>query len=157
MGGGAGAGNLRPSDWSSSVQGGSATGELFRHHGGEDLNLREGGSRPPANKPVITCARMFLGFRAARLALAVAPFLVACGGSSFDGRVFSNGELSFRVARVPPEWHPIEAPGTLLAFRDDRTPASVSVSGRCGKDGDDVPLESLTHHLFLSFTDRRVT
>jgi len=32
--------------------------------------------------------------------------------------------------------------------------ATVAVNGRCGVDGDDVPLASLTQHLFLQFTDR---
>jgi hypothetical protein len=30
----------------------------------------------------------------------------------------------------------------------------VLVNGRCGKDGDDVPLLALTQHLFISFTER---
>jgi len=80
----------------------------------------------------------------------------ACGGSSFDGHVFQNGDLAFRVGQVPREWHVIEATGSVLAFRDDAAPAYVAVGGRCGKDGDDVPLEALTHHLFLEFTDRVV-
>jgi hypothetical protein len=77
-----------------------------------------------------------------------------CGGSRFDGGVFENADLAFRTRPVPAEWRKIEAEGALLAFRDDATPASVVVNGRCGKDGDDVPLEALTHHLFLAFTDR---
>jgi hypothetical protein len=92
----------------------------------------------------------------ARVAAFVALGLFGCGGASFDGRVFQNGDVAFRVGAVPPEWHPIEASGALLAFRDDSTPAYVAVGGRCGKDGDDVPLEALTHHLFLDFTDRVV-
>lgn len=82
--------------------------------------------------------------------------LLGCGGASFDGRVFRNDELSFRVGTIPGDWQPIDTEGALLAFRDDRAPATVAVSGRCGKDGDDVPLEALTHHLFLQFTDRTV-
>jgi hypothetical protein len=80
----------------------------------------------------------------------------ACGGPTFDGHVFQTSELAFRVNDVPPEWRRIEADTALLAYRDDATPASVVVNGRCGRDGDDVPLESLTHHLFLQFTDRTV-
>jgi len=100
---------------------------------------------------------MSLGLRVFRGALlGGALALPACGGAQFDGRTFQNEELSFRVASVPGTWRSIDAPGTLLAFRDDRTPASISISGRCGKDGDDVPLEALTHHLFLIFTERRV-
>ena len=32
----------------------------------------------------------------------------------------------------------------------------MALSGRCGLDGDDVPLSSLTHHLFLQFTEREI-
>jgi len=82
--------------------------------------------------------------------------LSGCGGSGFDGRVYQNGDLSFRLSPIPRAWRPIEATGALLAFRDDAGPATIAIGGRCGKDGDDVPLEALTHHLFLDFTDRVV-
>lgn len=79
----------------------------------------------------------------------------ACGGGpSFDGRVYHGGDLSFRVGPVPAEWRAIEATEALFAFRDDRARATIAVNGRCGKDADDVPLEALTQHLFLYFTDR---
>lgn len=86
----------------------------------------------------------------------VAVALSGCGGTAFDGRVFQNDELSFRIGQVPAEWRTIEATGALIAFRDDSASALIAVGGRCGKDGDDVPLEALTHHLFLEFTDRVV-
>lgn len=92
----------------------------------------------------------------ARSVALVAIALAGCGGASFDGHVFQNDELAFRVGAVPPDWHPIEATGSLVAFRDDSAPAYIAVGGRCGKDGDDVPLEALTHHLFLDFTEREV-
>lgn len=95
-------------------------------------------------------------FHPAIAATLAAATLGGCGGAAFDGHVFRNDELSFRVKGVPPGWHSEGLEGTLLAFRDDGTQASVAVSGRCGKDGDDVPLESLTHHLFLQFTERTV-
>ncbi len=78
---------------------------------------------------------------------------VGCGGSAFDGRVFHQGDLFFQVGPIPSAWHPVDVDGALLAFRDDRAPATVALNGRCGLDGDDVPLEALTHHLFLHFTD----
>jgi hypothetical protein len=77
-----------------------------------------------------------------------------CGATTFDGRVYKNADLSFRLADVPAGWRRIDADDALLAFRDDADLASVVLNGRCGRDGDDVPLVSLTHHLFLSFTDR---
>jgi hypothetical protein len=106
---------------------------------------------------VITFAAMRLRFLHAAIGAALAALsLTACGGATFDGRVFRNDDLSFKVGGIPGSWHAIDAEGALLAFRDDQTPATMAVSGRCGKDGDDVPLEALTHHLFLQFTDRTV-
>ena len=94
--------------------------------------------------------------RIAGLACFALVLFAACGGPSFDGQVFRSGDLAFRVGPVPESWHPIEATGALLAYRDDRTPATVALNGRCGLDGDDVPLEALTHHLFLQFTGREL-
>jgi hypothetical protein len=88
-------------------------------------------------------------------ALAAALTLVGCGRPAFDGQLFRNDELAFRVGPVPSEWRPIEASEALLAFRDDPSAATIAVNGRCGRDGDDVPLASLTQHLFIHFTDRR--
>jgi hypothetical protein len=58
---------------------------------------------------------------------------------------------------VPASWRPIEVEGALVAFRDESSAATVAVSGRCGLDGDDVPLSALTHHLFLQFTEREIS
>jgi hypothetical protein len=81
---------------------------------------------------------------------------LGCGAVVFDGHTYRNADLSFRLAEVPKEWRQLESEGALLAFRDDAAPASIVVNGRCGKDGDDVPLQALTHHLFLQFSDRVV-
>jgi hypothetical protein len=88
--------------------------------------------------------------------LAVVVLATACGGTTFDGHVYQNSELSFRLSDTPQDWRRIDADGALLAYRDDSAPASIIVNARCGKDGDDVPLASLTHHLFLQFTDRDI-
>lgn len=79
----------------------------------------------------------------------------ACGGPRYNGTVYDDGTLRFRTGPVPAGWRSIEADGTLIAFHDDQTPATVALNGRCGVDGDDVPLASLTQHLFLQFTDRQ--
>jgi hypothetical protein len=91
----------------------------------------------------------------------LATFLVvglalACGGASFDGSTYRGEGLAFRVGPVPASWRAIEIDQALIAYRDDTKNATVAVNGRCGKDGDDVPLQALTHHLFLHFTDRDV-
>ena len=80
----------------------------------------------------------------------------ACASSGFDGHVYQNGDLRFRVSQIPSAWRPIDADNALIAFRDDPANATVAVNGRCHVDGDDVPLASLTQHLFLEFTDRDV-
>jgi len=81
---------------------------------------------------------------------------VACASSGFDGHVYHSGDLHFRVGQIPNGWRAIDADDALLAFRDDAANATVAVNGRCHVDGDDVPLASLTQHLFLEFTDREV-
>jgi len=81
---------------------------------------------------------------------------LGCSSSQFDGRVYRNDDLAFRVGPVPGDWRPLQVDHTLLAFRDDGANATIALSGRCGKDGDDVPLQALTHHLFLQFTGRDV-
>jgi hypothetical protein len=82
--------------------------------------------------------------------------LSGCASSGFDGHVYRSAELSFRVGPVPSSWRSVSVEGTRLAFRDDEDSATIQVNGRCGVDGDDVPLEALTHHLFLHFTARNM-
>jgi hypothetical protein len=82
--------------------------------------------------------------------------LAGCASSGFDGHVYRSEDLSFEVGPVPGSWRSVSVDGARLAFRDDAASASVQVSGRCGVDGDDVPLEALTHHLFLHFTARSI-
>lgn len=99
--------------------------------------------------------------RALAGALLVATLVsgAACGGKSgFDGRVYHAGRASFRVGPVPSGWRKTDAvEGAMLAFTDDPHGGMVSVYGRCGKDGDDVPLSALTQHLLIGFTEREVT
>jgi len=94
--------------------------------------------------------RLFGGLEATLAALALA----ACASSGFDGRVYHDEDVRFRVGPVPSAWRRLDLDDTRLAFRDDSANATIAVNGRCGLDGDDVPLTSLTQHLFLQFTDR---
>ncbi len=89
------------------------------------------------------------------LATLVAALTTGCG-SELHGQVYRGDGFAFRVGPVPREWRPIKASESLLAFRDDPAKTTVAVDGRCGKDGDDVPLTALTRHLFLYFTQRKV-
>jgi hypothetical protein len=82
--------------------------------------------------------------------------LAACGGSTLKGSVYRGDGLAFRLGEAPPTWQRIPVTNTRLAFRDEGAEATVLVNGRCGKDGDDVPLLALTQHLFISFTEREI-
>jgi hypothetical protein len=92
--------------------------------------------------------------RSLSAALLLCASELGCASSGFDGRVYHSGDLRFRVGQIPSDWHPIDVDDALLAFRDQPANATVALNGRCGVDGDDVPLVSLTQHLFLQFTDR---
>lgn len=83
-------------------------------------------------------------------------FAVACGGASFDGATYRNENVAFRVPRPPAGWEPLDISHGALAYRDREHDAIIAVNGRCGVDDEDVPLASLTHHLFLQFTDRSI-
>lgn len=94
--------------------------------------------------------------------LAVALCAGVVGGCAskqgFDGRVYHAGRATFRVGPVPSTWKKSDAvDGAMLAFTDEPHSGMVSVYGRCGKDGDDVPLSALTQHLLIGFTEREVT
>lgn len=90
------------------------------------------------------------------LAVVCVVLTLGCASQSFNGRVFRNDDLAFALDRPPSGWRSIEVSDALIAYRDDDARATVAINARCGKDGDDVPLESLTHHLFIYFTDRRL-
>jgi hypothetical protein len=102
-------------------------------------------------------ARDFRGrlMSGARLTLALLALpLLACAGPQYDGTTFRNDEVAFRIGPPPARWRTLQTDEALIAFRDDSAHATIAVGGRCGQDGDDVPLRALTQHLFLQFTDR---
>jgi hypothetical protein len=106
--------------------------------------------------------RLRSGLAAAKLAISLACLIFsgslgACSPAHFDGQVFRRGDVAFRLEHLPPSWRRIEINDTALAFRDDQNAATVAINGRCGKDAEDVPLSSLTQHLFLQFTERQLT
>lgn len=89
--------------------------------------------------------------------LALGLMAGGCGGPHFDGRNFRDGDVKFRLAPLPSSLRRVEVPGTALAFRDDARRASLAIHGRCGRDAPDVPLRSLTRHLFIHFTEQSLS
>lgn len=80
----------------------------------------------------------------------------ACGGASLKGSVYRGDGLAFRLGEAPPTWTRIKGYNARVAFRDEEADLTVLVNGRCGRDGDDVPLLALTQHLFMNFTEREM-
>ena len=68
--------------------------------------------------------------------------------------MYRGDGLSFRIGEVPPSWARLDVKNARLAFRDESAESTVLVNARCGKDSDDVPLQALTQHLFMMFTER---
>ena len=87
---------------------------------------------------------------------AAATAASACAGPTFDGTTYRGEGFGFRVPRPPASWRPLDGSRAALAFHDARSDATIAVNARCGADADDLPLATLTNHLFLRFTDREV-
>lgn len=82
--------------------------------------------------------------------------LAACATAGFDGQVYRGEGFAFRVEAIPPSWQRLEHSHAALAFRDPAHQAIVMINARCGIDSEDIPLQALTHHLFLQFTERTI-
>lgn len=91
--------------------------------------------------------------------LFLASLVSACAESGLSGNVFRQADVAFRVGPIPDHWQQLEQDmkGELpsFAFRDRQHGVTIGAAGRCHKDGDDVPLRSLTQHLYIGFTDRQ--
>lgn len=96
----------------------------------------------------------------AAIVMRAALFCAACGvaacGAAFDGTTYRGQGIAFKVPPPPESWQSIDVSHAALAFRDVTADATIAVNGRCGKDAPDVPLASLTQHLFLQFTERDI-
>jgi hypothetical protein len=89
-------------------------------------------------------------------ATAIVASLGCSASKSWDGKVYHGGRTSFRTGPLSSTWERIDLDGPLLAFHDTKTGGTIDVYGRCGQDGDDVPLSALTKHLLIGFTEREV-
>jgi hypothetical protein len=91
------------------------------------------------------------------LLLLTAGVLALAGCSSgLSGDVFRGEGFAFHVGLLPERWHRVDVSHAALAFRDEADGGTIVVNGRCGVDGEDVPLAALTQHLFLRFTEREI-
>lgn len=90
------------------------------------------------------------------MAAALGLVISCASGPRYDGQIYQSEKLSFRTGPAAEGWERIDTSHGLLAFRGEQAHATVLVNGRCGLDGDDVPLPALTAHLFLRFTERQI-
>ncbi len=88
--------------------------------------------------------------------LLAGSLLLGCGAARFDGQIFEGDGFAFRIPEPPRRWQRLAGSDDALAFRDDAHGATIMLHGRCGLDGDDVPLSALFNHLFLQFTERQI-
>jgi hypothetical protein len=101
--------------------------------------------------------RSSTGWVTGSLSAALLLLFTACATtSSFDGTLFHGPYVSFRVPPVPATWHRISVPAADLAFRDDAHEGSVLLNSRCASADRDAPLVSLTGHLIIGTTERKV-
>jgi hypothetical protein len=100
---------------------------------------------PKAPFRTVVAAGLFLG-----------ASLIGCGVGGLNNGVYRGEGFAFQIREPGDGWKRLDANPAALAYRNERSNASMMINARCGKDGDDVPLIALTNHLFLMFTDKDV-
>ena len=79
--------------------------------------------------------------------------LAACAtGSSFQGQVFDDGLVRYRVGALAPQFTRIEVGDNDLAWHD-RSLGTISVNSTC-RDYEDVPASALLNQLLFGTTAR---
>lgn len=102
--------------------------------------------------PLLWSGRLRTRIFMALLALLAYP---ACGGgSSFRAGVFRDSEATYALGDVGSGWERVSVEGENdLAFRHPEHGAIVQVNASCDP-ALDIPLEALTNHLLIGFTER---
>ncbi|MBC7171662.1 MAG: hypothetical protein H5U40_04510 [Polyangiaceae bacterium] len=79
----------------------------------------------------------------------------ACGGGgTYQGGVYRDREATYGIGELGRDWESIEiGDENDLAFRNESLGAIVQVNASCDP-ALDIPLEALTNHLLIGFTER---
>lgn len=104
---------------------------------------------------------MNLGLRVLVVAVLAEGLLSGCAKPGLQGQTYYGEYVTFEVGPIPAHWRSVDSGVkdetiAALAFRSDPARATVGVTGRCNRDGDDVPLRALTQHLYIGFTQREL-
>jgi hypothetical protein len=84
--------------------------------------------------------------------LPLAALVASCTHNLKDG-VFEKGDIRYSVGALPEGWKQIRLAENDLAFVAEGAPQSIAVNSTC-ENYDDAPLEVLTQHLLMGFTER---
>lgn len=84
--------------------------------------------------------------------VAVLALTTACAGTLKNG-IYREGDVRYRVGSIPAGWKAVGLSGNDLAYQSLDSPHSVAINATC-VDHDDPPLDVLTRHLLMGFTER---
>lgn len=88
------------------------------------------------------------------LRLMVLLAATGCHRVSFEDSVLSKKQVDYRIGELPHYWHRVFVEGNDLAFSEADTGRALSVNSTCEGHGD-PPLQVLTRHLLMGFTERQ--
>lgn len=74
-------------------------------------------------------------------------------GVRFENQVVTKPGVRYRVGEVSPGWQRVKLSSNDLAWLVEETGHALSVNATCKAHGD-VPLDVLTRHLLMGFTER---
>jgi hypothetical protein len=94
-------------------------------------------------------ARGALALPSAALLLAA----IACGGPTFQGGVYADDRVRYRLGPLDPGWQRVEVGSNDLAFHRPNM-GTISVNSTC-TDYEDVPVAALVNHLLFDTSKRR--
>ncbi len=89
------------------------------------------------------------------MAAGLSGLVVGCASRGLEGNLYRGDGFAFRIEAPGNGWVRLES-DAALAFEAPKSRAAIMINARCGLDGDDIPLQALTQHLFLEFTEREI-
>lgn len=90
------------------------------------------------------------------LLLASGVWLAACGSTGLEGQVFRGADTTYRVGHLGSRWQRVDVKGQNdIAFAERDLAAIIQLNSSCDSSLD-IPLEALTRHLLIGFTERRI-
>ncbi|MCY1073204.1 hypothetical protein [Archangium lansingense] len=87
------------------------------------------------------------------LLLLLAPAVGCHRGVRFENQVFSKPGVRYRVGALPHVWERVKLSQNDLAWYTEQTGHALSVNSTC-REHEDAPLDVLTRHLVMGFTER---